>query len=376
MSSMPDPVKIAAELICLDTVNPPGNEEAAARYLGEVLAGRGLELEYCQLEPGRAGLVATIPGRGGRLPLVFTGHLDTVPLGNAVWSFDPHCGEVKDGFLLGRGAADMKSGVAALAAAAAALAEESAGSADLVFVFTAAEETGCQGAIQMAESGSLPAQAGGLLVAEPTDNAPFLGHKGALWLEATARGKSAHGSMPDMGDNAIYKAARAAAGLEDFFADAAAHPQLGKPTLNVGTFHGGSKINMVPDQAVFQLDIRTVPGLDHDEVAERIAAQVGPEIALTRLIDLPGFLAEPTEPWVVRVLALLERAQGSPAEPGYVNYFTDASILRPALGDPPTVVLGPGLPGQAHQTDEFCAVDKITQAAEFYAAIGREWRES
>ncbi|MCB2227993.1 MAG: M20 family metallopeptidase [Desulfarculaceae bacterium] len=374
MSPMPDPVKIASELVCLDTVNPPGGEEAAARYLGGLLAGRGLKLDYYQLAPERAGLVATIPGRGGKAPLVFTGHLDTVPLGNAPWSFSAHCGEIKDGLLLGRGAADMKSGVAALAAAAIALADEPAGPADLVFVFTAAEETGCQGALQMGDSGNLPAQAGALLVAEPTDNVPFLGHKGALWLEASAKGKSAHGSMPDMGDNAIYKAARAAAGLESFFAEATAHPQLGKPTLNVGTFSGGSKINMVPDQAVFQIDIRTVPGLEHDELARRIAAQVGPEIALTRLIDLPGFLTPPDEPWTAGVLKLLAREQGQEPVPGYVNYFTDASVLRPALGDPPTVILGPGLPGQAHQTDEFCAVAKIQEAAELYLALARDWQ--
>ncbi|BEQ13948.1 peptidase M20 [Desulfoferula mesophila] len=374
MCPMPDPVKIATDLICLDTINPPGGEEAAARYLGDLLAQRGLATEYYQLEPHRSGLVATLAGTGGRPALVFTGHLDTVPLGNAAWSFGPHCGEVKDGRLLGRGASDMKSGVAAMAAAAAALAEEWAGEADLVFVFTAAEETGCQGAEQMAAGGKLPAQAGALLVAEPTNNVPFLGHKGALWLEATARGKSAHGSMPDMGDNAIYKAARAAAGLEQLFAEAPAHTQLGKPTVNVGTFHGGSKINMVPDQAVFQVDLRTVPGVEHDELFARVAGQLGPDIALERLIDLPGFLTPAEEPWAARVLALLEREQGRPPQPGYVNYFTDASVLRPALGNPPTVILGPGLPGQAHQTNEFCETAKIVEAAGLYLALAREWQ--
>ncbi|MCB2192645.1 MAG: M20 family metallopeptidase [Deltaproteobacteria bacterium] len=374
MSRMPDPVKIASELICLDTINPPGGEEAAARYLGALLADYGLRTKYYQLEPGRAGLVAVVPGKGESLPLVFTGHLDTVPLGNAPWSFSAHCGTVQDGRLLGRGASDMKSGCAALAAAAAALGGDPKGKAELVFVFTAAEETGCQGAEQMATSGDLPAQAGGLLVAEPTDNVPFLGHKGALWLEAAASGKSAHGSMPDMGDNAIYKAARAAAGLEDFFAGADAHAQLGKPTLNVGTFHGGSKINMVPDLAVFQADLRTVPGLEHEELCEEVARKVGPDIAVSKLIDLPGFLTPPEDPWAAEVLALLERLQGRPPVPGYVNYFTDASVLRPAMGNPPTVILGPGLPGQAHQTDEFCEVAKIQEAAELYLALARHWQ--
>ena len=375
MSPVPDPVQIAGDLIRLNTINPPGEEEAAARYLGKMLEGHGLSTAYHQLEERRAGLVATIPGRGGgQLPLVFTGHLDTVPLGSQAWSFDPHCGTLEQGRLLGRGSADMKSGVAALAWAAARLAQEPLGPSDLIFVFTAAEETGCQGAEQMAANGGLPARAGGLLVAEPTDNLPFLGHKGALWLEAEAKGKSAHGSMPDMGDNAIYKAARAAAGLEEFFAAAPAHPQLGKPTLNVGTFNGGSKINMVPDYAGFQIDLRTVPGIDHNELFDKLAQKVGEDISLKRLIDLPGFLTPAEDPWVARVLALLERMQGAPPQPGYVNYFTDAAVLLPAMGAPPAVILGPGLPGQAHQTDEFCVADKIQEAAELYLAIGRQWQ--
>lgn len=376
MSPMPDPVQIAGDLIRLNTINPPGGEEAAARYLGEMLEGHGLATAYYQLEEHRAGLVATIPGQGDRLPLVFTGHLDTVPLGNADWSFNPHCGTVEQGRLLGRGSADMKSGVAAMAAAAAVLAQDKPGASDMIFVFTAAEETGCQGAEQMAAGGCLPARAGALLIAEPTDNVPFLGHKGALWLEAEAKGKSAHGSMPDMGDNAIYKATRAAAGLEQFFANAQAHPQLGKPTINVGTFSGGSKINMVPDHAEFQIDLRTVPGIDHGELFDRVAQSLGADISLKRLIDLPGFLTSDEDAWVAGVQALLKKMQGAPPRPGYVNYFTDASVLLPAMGNPPAVILGPGLPGQAHQTDEFCVADKIQEAAELYLAIGREWQAS
>jgi succinyl-diaminopimelate desuccinylase len=376
MSPMPDPVQIAGDLIRLNTINPPGGEEAAARYIGELLHGHGLATAYYQLEENRAGLIATISGQGGKPPLVFTGHLDTVPLGSVDWSFAPHCGIVEQGRLLGRGSADMKSGVAALAAAATVLAQDQPGPSDMIFVFTAAEETGCQGAEQMAAGGGLPARAGALVVAEPTDNVPFLGHKGALWLEAVAKGKSAHGSMPDMGDNAIYKAARAAAGLERFFAAAQAHPQLGKPTINVGTFNGGSKINMVPDHAQFQIDLRTVPGVDHGELFDRVAQTVGADISLKRLIDLPGFLTLAEDSWVAGVLALLEQMQGQPPLPGYVNYFTDASVLLPAMGNPPAVILGPGLPGQAHQTDEFCQADKITEAAGLYLAIGRQWQAS
>lgn len=375
MSVNIDAVKLARDLVRMDSINPPGGEEALARYLGEMLKAAGLETEFFYLDQGRAGLVGRLPGRGGRAPLVFTGHLDTVPLGEAGWSFEPHAGIIKDGCLMGRGASDMKGGVAAITACALNLAGQPRGQGDVLFVYTAGEETGCDGARQMAESGKLPASIGALVVAEPTSLQPFLGHKGALWLECKFSGKSAHGSMPDMGDNAIYKAARGAAGLENFFADALTHPQLGKPTVNVGTFSGGTKINMVPDRAGFQVDLRTVPGVDHEELLADIREHLGSQATVSRIIDLPGFITPEEDPWIAEVMGILEQAQGTRPGPGYVNYFTDASVLGPVLGDPPILVLGPGDPAMAHQTDECCPVDEISQAADLYFAIAGQWGE-
>jgi hypothetical protein len=99
-------------------------------------------------------------------------------------------------------------------------------------------------------------QAGALVVAEPTTNRPLCGHKGALWLKATTRGVTAHGSMPDKGVNAIYAAARAVGRLEAFDFNVARHPVMGAPTLNVGTLHGGLNLNSVPDRAEIGIDIR------------------------------------------------------------------------------------------------------------------------
>jgi succinyl-diaminopimelate desuccinylase len=373
MTSIPDPVELTQTLVRMDTINPPGNEEPAARYIGELLAGAGLEVSYPRLGENSTGLIAVVPGESSKFPLVFTGHLDTVPVGDAPWDSPPHGAEIKNGRLMGRGSSDMKSGVAAMAVTALQLAEEPAGEGGVVFVFTAGEETGSEGAFQMKESGVLPHEAGAIVVAEPTGNIPLLGHKGAFWLECTAKGKSAHGSMPDLGENAIYKAARAAASLEDFFSSAEAHPQLGKPTVNVGTFAGGSKINMVPDSARFRVDLRSVPGVEHGSLFEDIQTHLGPDIEIDRLIDLPGILTPADDPWVIQVLDIMARIQGSRSEPGYVNFFTDASVLTYALNTPPTLILGPGEPSLAHQTNEYCVVEKIGQAVEFYLAIARDW---
>jgi succinyl-diaminopimelate desuccinylase len=372
MTMLVDPVELTQRLVRIDTMNPPGGEAGAARLLGDILAQAGLAVAYHEMAPGRLGLVATLAGRGEAAPLALTGHLDTVPLGGAVWSEDPLGGAIRGDRLYGRGSSDMKAGLAVMTAAAVELAGQTQRRADLVLILTAGEETGSEGAHQMAAAGALPPKAGALLVAEPSGNRPFLGHKGALWLQAAFQGKSAHGSMPDQGVNAIYKAARAAACLEGLFNEFPPHPKLGRPTVNVGTFTGGTKINMVPDRASFTVDLRTVPCQDHGRVQQQVRELLGGDAEITRLTDAPGILTDEDDPWVAGVLGLMA-GQGMSTRPGYVNYFTDASVLSAALGQPPTMILGPGEAELAHQTDEYCEVAKISQAAELYLAIARQW---
>jgi succinyl-diaminopimelate desuccinylase len=367
-----DPVELTRALINLDTVNPPGNEEAAARFLGELLTEGGLTVNYHILAEGRMGLVACLKGESFAPPLCFCGHLDTVPPGGAAWQSPPTEARLSEGRIYGRGASDMKSGIAAMTAAALRLADISRRRADVVLIFTAGEETGSEGAFRMVREGVLPAIVGALVVGEPSGNAAYLGHKGALWLRCRAKGKSAHGSMPEQGDNAILKVARAVLALEDLLGQDLPHPKLGRPSLNVGTISGGTKINMVPDMADFTLDLRTVPGLNHDELHQRVCDRLGPALGVSRLLDLSPVLTDAKDAWVKQVLSLLKQ-KGAPTLPGYVNYFTDASALTPALGTPPTIMLGPGEATQAHQTDEWCRVDKIHQAADIYLKIGRRW---
>jgi succinyl-diaminopimelate desuccinylase len=359
-------------LIDLNTVNPPGNEEVAARFLGELMREGGLEVNYHNLAEGRLGLVACLEGESAAPPLCFTGHLDTVPSGAAAWQSPPLKTRLSAGRIYGRGASDMKSGLAAMTAAVLRLAEISRRRNDVVMIFTAGEETGSEGAFRMVREGVLPRRVGALVVGEPSGNAPYLGHKGALWLSCRARGKSAHGSMPDQGDNAILKAARAVLALEGLLSNDPPHAKLGRPTLNVGTITGGTKINMVPDLADFTLDLRTVPGVDHDDLYRRVCDRLGPALEARRLLDLPPVLTDENDPWVVKLLNLLDR-RGILSRHGYVNYFTDASALTPALGVPPTVILGPGEATQAHQTDEWCQVDKIRQAVDIYLEIASAW---
>lgn len=366
-------LELTQDLIRLETINPPGNELLCIEPLAQMLEDAGFTLAIHDFGPGRVNLVARLGGTDDKLPLCFTGHVDTVPLGLQPWSVDPFTAEITDGKLFGRGSSDMKSGVAAFVIAALALADRIAGTPGIVLVITAGEETGCDGAFDLAGRNGALGAAGAMVVAEPTSNRPLVGHKGALWLRARTTGVTAHGSMPEEGDNAIYKAARAISKLEDFGFNIARHELMGAPSLNVGTVHGGININSVPDQTDISIDIRTIPGQSHADIRTTLASYLGDDITLETIVDTPGIWTDPKDNWLLEVSERTAKITGEQYSPQTAVYFTDASVLTPAMGNPPTVILGPGEAAQAHQTDEYCVVDRISEAVAIYESIIAEW---
>lgn len=368
-----DAVELTRELIQYDTRNPPGDEHACAGHLAAILEEHGFVVERREFAKNRTSLVAYLPGRGAGRPLCFTGHIDTVPLGAAAWSVDPFSADEVKGKLFGRGSSDMKSGVAAFVVAAIAERAALAAGPGLVLVITAGEETGCEGARYLAENQLLDT-AGAIVVAEPSSNYPFLGHKGVLWLRSTTTGVTAHGSMPERGVNAAYKAARMLTKLEHFDFKVNPHPVLGKPTLNVGTVASGMNINSVPDHAELTIDVRTIPEIDHASLKKNLGGYLAPELeTLEPLVELDGIWTEPESDWVADVWRITGAALGEDMEPRSASYFTDASVLTPAFGGAPTIVLGPGEAAMAHQTDEYCLVDHIPQAVSLYRQIASAW---
>jgi succinyl-diaminopimelate desuccinylase len=268
----------------------------------------------------------------------------------------------------------MKAGLAALTRAALDLAALPPGRGGLLVIFSAGEESGCEGADFLASSPRVLEPAGALLVAEPTSNQPCLGHKGALWMKGVALGKGAHASMPEQGVNAIYKAARAITKLEKYEFPVTPHPLLGSPTLNVGTVQGGTKVNMVPDKAAFDLDARTLPGQDHDDVIALLNQELGPDVELTRHSGgAEAVWTSEDHPWVQEVFAVMSSLTGKTFQPQGLTYFTDASSLSRAMSGVPAIILGPGEAAMAHQTDEYCLVENIEQAEEAFREIGRRW---
>lgn len=372
----PDPLTLAQRLIALDT--RAGNEKPAATLLATLLGDAGFAVRLEEHPRERANLVARY---GEGTPLTLTGHLDTVPAEASGWSFDPLAADIDGDRLRGRGSSDMKAGVAAVVCAALRHAVRGAPGA-LQLVFTFGEETGCDGA--RALDGLAPSPA--LLVAEPTANRLVLGHKGALWLRLTAHGRSAHGSRPELGENALVALAATATRLHghDGWPTSATH---GPATLNVGAFRSGVQPNLVPDHAELDLDIRTVPGFGTPEALAAVQSLAAPGTRIERLLDLASIATDPAAPLVGGLAAALRPTapggptaqdrpgEGGPAEPesACASYFTDASVLAGKLGTPAVLLHGPGDPEQAHTTDESCSVTRLLESADAYGRVLAAW---
>jgi len=373
MHAVPDAVQLTRELLRFNTINPPGAEQACAQYLGDLLKRGGFRVDYAVFAPTRTSLVARIGGTKDRPPLGFTGHIDTVPLGAAAWQADAFGASMEGGKLYGRGSSDMKSGVAAFVIAALRMADKLKNGPGVTLVITADEECGCGGAAHLVKQGQLLGDVGALVIGEPTANYPLIGHKGALWLDVTTRGVTAHGSMPERGDNAIYKAAAAIGKLREFDFGVPVHGLMGGPTLNVGTVHGGLNINSVPDQAVIGVDIRTIPGQDHARIRSSIQRLLGEAAEITPTIDVGSLYSDPAHPWIQCVFDVTQQRLGARPQAKTATYFTDAAVLKDAYRNIPMVVLGPGEPGLAHQTDEYCLLDRIEQSFDIYTDLIKNW---
>jgi succinyl-diaminopimelate desuccinylase len=369
----PDVLDLTRSLLRFDTINPPGRERDCARHAGALLEQWGFRVEYHEFAERRTSVIARAGGSEAKPPLCLTGHLDTVPLGVTAWSRDPFAGESDGDRLYGRGSSDMKAGVAAMLVAARAWSGKLQGTPGIVLVLTAAEEGGCVGSRHLAELPRVLGRAGAIVVGEPTANYPLVGHKGTLKFEAGFQGVAAHGSMPHLGVNAIFKAARALAKLEAFEFGTPVHPIMGAPTLNVGTIAGGNTINSVPDAARFGVDVRTVPGMDHAVLLKRLRALLGEDTGVEVLQDAKPVWTAPEDDWVQTVFEVCTRHLGSRPEPRTASYNTDAGNLLRVYSGAPTVVLGPGEPQLAHQTDEYCSIERIRESISIYEELIGRW---
>jgi succinyl-diaminopimelate desuccinylase len=267
----------------------------------------------------------------------------------------------------------MKGGLAAMIIACVEVSKDASFSGGIRIIFTAGEELGCHGVSKLVKEYKGLGNAGAVIVGEPTSNLPVIAHKGALYLRAVESGRTAHSSMPQLGINAIYKAAESVAKLMNFSFEAENDSLLGYPTLNVGTINGGMNINSVPDHTEFTIDIRTTSKLDHDSILNKLANRLGDDTVIEKLVDIDPLVTPEDDPFIKIVYEVCCIKKGNNDFPKTLPYLTDGAVLQKYYNNVPVVIIGPGEPELAHQTDEFCYIDKLEQAIIIYEKIILKW---
>jgi succinyl-diaminopimelate desuccinylase len=370
-------VDLLRELIRTSSVNPPGDEGAVVAILAERARGWGLATRVVDVLPGRPNLIVEIPGAGERPAVLLSGHSDTVPPGDVPWEHSPFSGDLVDGEVWGRGTTDMKAGLASmLMAMAVAGRGDWRPKCDLRLAVTVGEEVDCVGARHLRDSGELDG-VGWIVIGEPTNLDVGAAHRGAIWLQIVGHGKTAHGSIPHLGVNAILHVVELLRWLQGRWSSYpyTPHDLLAPPTINVGTIEGGVKTNVVPDRCVATIDLRTLPGQDHDAIVREmrdLAAEMettndGLRLEINVGNDMPP-VETPVRHPLIRDMAgsVVDVLGGTPTVRG-MNYYTDGGMWVDS--GIPMVIFGPGDDRLAHQPNERVPVQQVVDATRAYLAL-------
>ncbi|MEW6375141.1 MAG: M20 family metallopeptidase [Thermodesulfobacteriota bacterium] len=370
-------VDLTIRLVRIPTENPPGNEKGVVLFLKPILSKMGFKVKTYLSPKGRWNIVAERRlGRDGRR-LIFNGHLDVVPAGDpSQWKYSPFKVKLEKGKIYGRGASDMKSGIASFLHAISMIDRSKidlSQGAVVLHLVSDEESHGHQGMDFLTRKGVIQGDAA--LVGEPTDLDPVIAQKGALWLRISTTGKSAHGSRPHMGVNAIEKMMKLIERL-NLVSMEKEHPFLGKPTLNIGKIQGGTKVNVVPDRCEIELDRRMVPGEKKEEVLKGMKGVLdslqSQDPHFQYRIEEIDF-AEPSEidpgEEIVRIgVEAIQEVRGEEPKIRGFSGFTDARFYINQC-HLPTLIFGPGGVDQSHTTDESVEVDALVQAAHIYGLM-------
>ena len=353
--------------------NPPGCEEQTVAYLANACEAAGLSVEVDPVLPGRPNLYASLgpPERGGLLVL---GHTDTVPSGDG-WTCEPFAARIESGRLVGRGAADMKGGLAAAVAAMDALARAGPPLREPVTLAAVIDEEE-RGRGVRAFLARRP-QARYALVPEPTELETVIACRGNCYVELVVEGRAAHAGSAELGRNAIYGAVRAVESIRRLDRELAAdtHPLLGRAAWSVGTIHGGTATAMVPAACSISVDRRLLPGQSGAQALSEVEGTLG-ELALEDdglearaelVMEIPSFEVASDHP-LVQIAHRASLDAGAPERPlsGWTAACDGGYVMRDA--GIPAIVLGPGsVAEQAHKRDESVELAEVVLAARVYA---------
>lgn len=374
-----DPLELTRTLVRIDSRNPslvPGapGEAEVARVLAFVLDDWGFNVELMDNGSGRPNVIARA-GKSGGSSLMFNGHLDVVGTEGMIHS--PFDGVETSGRLYGRGATDMKGGVAAMCAAAV-RALDAGLSGEIIICAAADEEYRSAGTSALIQKG---VRADAAIVTEPTCMTIAPAHKGFVWFDVTVTGRSAHGSRYDFGVDAIKHAGLLLAELDQLESEElskATHPLLGHASLHASLIEGGTGMSTYPDRCVVKLERRTVPGEDEGVALKQIrdaCARVKarrPSFEASVAVEfsqVPSDVA--TDSRIVRALERAMRAEGEAVLTTGLSAWTDAALLNAA--GIPAICYGPGDIALAHAAEEYVVLDEISRACNVLTRLALEW---
>ena len=371
-------VRDLSDLVRIESVNPalvPGGsgEAAIARYVADFLKAAGLEVRLQELAPNRFNALGILRGCGDGRTLMLNGHLDTVGVAGMA---EPFSARLENGRLHGRGAADMKGGLAAALVAVEALAGQSKLKGDLVVAAVADEEYKSAGTRAILREG---VKADGAIVLEPTSLEIATTHKGFAWADVETEGRAAHGSRPEEGVDAIAHMGRVLGAVEELQKRLAAgprHPLLGHGSVHTSLITGGQELSSYPARCRLNLERRLLPGEDADLFEHELSAmlaQLSSQDPQFHARLSPGYSAGPLESakdtLIARALAAcVYQVLRREARFGGTTFWTDAALLEEA--GIPSVVFGPGGEG-LHSVAEYVRLDEVVYAAEVLAECAR-----
>lgn len=369
-------VGFLSDLIKVESYPPAFNEKDVAVVVAQKLKEYGIESVIEDLdEPNRANLIAGI-GSKKRPNLVYGGHFDTVPPVDQGWKYGPFDATIEDGIVYGRGACDMKGGVAAMIMAMCYL--KKAGielNGRLTFLGTAGEEVGCYGAKAYNKKYGCE-DIDALAISEATNKLMSLGEKGALWIKFITRGRAAHPGVSWEGVNSLLNMLKFFEVFRKYEFSVKNHEFFGAPTLNITTMHAGDITNALPIKCEATVDIRTVPGVSHQDIIKYVESIIADMKAKDKdfvmeyeiINDIKLIETDKNSLLVKTAFATHEEVLGRPAEPTGVFYFTDAIALE--RDNPiPLIIYGPGNPKNNHKVNEPVPISELIDVTKFYIAL-------
>ena len=359
--------ELLQRLIQIKSVNPPGNEKEIANFIKGFLIKNDIPSELVPLEEGRSSVVAKIEGKEER-NITLCGHLDTVRVIEEDWSKPPFQGLMEEGKMYGRGTADMKGGVAAIIYTLILLKRRGITPQKKVqLALTADEEWGYRGAKTLVDQGFFD-QTDFLIITEPTNLQVAVGEKGEIWIKAKFYGKSAHGSTPELGVNTVVPGSKFVLEVsEEYKKLFNPDPLWGNNSINIGQFHGGVQVNVVPNYSEVQLDFRVISEEDKKRALELVRKK-GQDIAEEFGVQFKEEIFNYHPPIFTSLDNLYIQKFMQVAgvkEATIVKYCTDGGTIIPEKKIP-FIVFGPGDIAQAHQNDEYIELESLYQSVDTF----------